>query len=162
VADYFLPVNGVKPGGAFSLALYCLYIDGLLWADDLLWALSKARVRCYIGDNFVGALAYADDVVLLAPTASALCAVLDSCDKYASDYSTLFNASKSQCLVVLPGSRPFYTSIYTMGLFPIFLYWEYPHRFCYSFVNFGHVMSQQSRQLTDDNDIFKRWNAFVE
>jgi hypothetical protein len=43
-----------------------VYIDGLLTA------LSNAGVGCYIGNNFVGALAYADDIVLLAPSASAL------------------------------------------------------------------------------------------
>ena len=29
-------------------------------------------VGCYIGSNFVGALAYADDIVLIAPTATAM------------------------------------------------------------------------------------------
>jgi hypothetical protein len=31
-----------------------------------------AGVGCFAGDNFVCALVYADDIVLLAPTASAL------------------------------------------------------------------------------------------
>jgi len=38
-------------------------------------------VGCYVGNFFVGALAYADDIVLLAPSASAmrrmLCVVID-------------------------------------------------------------------------------------
>jgi hypothetical protein len=58
-----------------------------------------------VGDNFVGALAYADDIVLLAPSASALRIMLTICDNYAADYSISFNASKSKCLVVLPSSR---------------------------------------------------------
>jgi len=33
---------------------------------------SEAKVGCYTGDIFVGALAYADDVVLTAPSANAL------------------------------------------------------------------------------------------
>ena len=53
--------------------LFCLYID------DLLVTLSKSGVGCFIGKNFVGALAYADDIVLVAPTASAL---LTSCCLY--------------------------------------------------------------------------------
>jgi len=40
-----------------------------MYIDDLLLLLSKAGVGCYIGSNFVGALAYADDIVLIAPTA---------------------------------------------------------------------------------------------
>jgi len=43
-----------------------------LYMDDLLVALSTAGVRCFIGDNFVGALAYADDITLRAPSASEL------------------------------------------------------------------------------------------
>jgi len=35
-------------------------------------ALSRAGVGCFMGSNFVGALDYADDIVLLAPSASAL------------------------------------------------------------------------------------------
>ena len=38
----------------------------------MLKALSKAGVGCFIGSNFVGALAYADDIVLVAPSAAAM------------------------------------------------------------------------------------------
>jgi len=34
--------------------------------------LSEANVGCYVDDFLVGALAYADDIVLLAPTSSAM------------------------------------------------------------------------------------------
>ena len=43
-----------------------------LYIDDLLLALSKSGVGRFIGNNFVGALAYADDIILVAPTASGL------------------------------------------------------------------------------------------
>ena len=55
-----------------------------------------------IGNNFVGALAYADDIVLLAPSATALRKMLQMCDKNASDYSIVFSAQKSKCLVIFP------------------------------------------------------------
>jgi len=66
VSDYFSAVNGIKQGGVLSPVLYCVYID------DLLSALSNSGVGCYIGNNFVGALIYADDIVLIAPTATAM------------------------------------------------------------------------------------------
>ena len=59
-------VNGVKQGGVISPVLYCVYIDGLLSA------VSTSRIGCSIGAMFVGILAYADDIVLLAPTAHAM------------------------------------------------------------------------------------------
>ena len=61
-SQYFLATNGVKQGGVLRRMLYLLYIDGLLVK------LSNAGVKCYFGPIFVGALAYADDLLLLAPT----------------------------------------------------------------------------------------------
>jgi len=42
--------------------LFCVYLDGLLLA------LRDSKVGCYNGQVYVGALAYADDVTLLART----------------------------------------------------------------------------------------------
>ena len=51
----------MKQGGIVSPVLFCIYIDGLLHL------LRKSNVGCFIGNVFVGALAYAGDA-LLAPT----------------------------------------------------------------------------------------------
>jgi len=40
----------------------------------------------------VKALSYADDIVLLAPTTSAMRKMLEICDNYAQEYSIKFNA----------------------------------------------------------------------
>ena len=66
LSDYFSAINRVKQGGVLSLMFYCVYIE------DLLFALAKSGVGCYIGSNFEGALVYADDIVLIAPTATAM------------------------------------------------------------------------------------------
>ena len=62
--------------------------------DDMLVKLSRCGVGCFIGAQFVGALAYADDTVLLAPSPSAMRKLLAICESYASDFDVLFNASK--------------------------------------------------------------------
>ena len=49
---------------------------------------------------FVGALAYADDIVLLAPTARATRKLLSLCDECAGGFSVLFNAKESKCLYI--------------------------------------------------------------
>ena len=93
---YFLVKNGVKQGGVLSPVMFCVYID------DLLVQLARIGVGCFIRRKFVGALAYADDIVLVAPTASALCKMLAVCDNYATEYYMAFNAHKSKCMALLP------------------------------------------------------------
>ena len=66
--------------------MFCVNID------DLLMRLARVGVGCFIGRKFVGALAYADDIVLVAPTASALRKMLTVCDNYAAEYYMAFNA----------------------------------------------------------------------
>jgi len=74
-------------------------------------------VGCYVGNYFVGALAYADDIALLAPSASAMRRVLLCCDRYASDYNIIFNASKSKCIHFSPkGHNRNYSEAYQYSL----------------------------------------------
>jgi len=49
-----------------SSVLFCIYINGLLVR------LKQSKIGCWIGNTFVGAIAYADDITLLAPTPSAM------------------------------------------------------------------------------------------
>ena len=58
--------NGVKHGGILSPVLFTIYID------ELLITLQSSGLGCYIGDLFMAALGYADEVVLITPTVSAL------------------------------------------------------------------------------------------
>ena len=91
-----MAANGVKQGGVLSPVLYLLYTDGLLVK------LSNAGVGCYFGSFFVGALAYTDDLVLLAPTPSAMRKLTAICGEYAQEFSMLFNAKKSKWLAIVP------------------------------------------------------------
>ena len=77
-----------------SPVLFCLYLDGLLSL------LANSGVGCLFGECYVMALAYADDIVLLATIANAMRHMLKICDIYGSDYSIVLNASKSKCVFV--------------------------------------------------------------
>ena len=77
-----------------SPVLFCVYLD------ELLQRLHESGVGCYIGSVFVGALAYADDIALLAPTPSAMRRLLKICDTFGTEFSVAFNSSKSACVVV--------------------------------------------------------------
>ena len=68
--------NGVKQGGVLSPILFGIYLD------ELLLKLKKSGIGCHIGNIFTGALAYADDVVLLAPTKHAMSLMLKICSEF--------------------------------------------------------------------------------
>ena len=77
-----------------------------MYIDELLIRLERLRTGCYSGCFFVGALCYADDIVLLAPSPSALRILLSECECFSRDSELNFNASKTQLicfrLIVLP------------------------------------------------------------
>ena len=58
--------------------------------------LSSLGVGCHFGGQFVGGIAYADDVTLLAPTPSALRTLLKEAQLFAAEFKLTFNATKTQ------------------------------------------------------------------
>ena len=104
---------------------------------------------------FVGALAYADDLVLLAPTPSAMRRLLAISDEYAEEFSIKFNPKKSKWIAVLPRKRR----------------WLNHHLdFCHfyvggsctdsvtSFIHLGHTITTD---LNDRDDIWHRRGVFI-
>ncbi len=51
------------------------------------------------GHYFIGCLAYADDLTLIAPSRKALQTMISTCEGYAADYNVIFNGPKSQFLI---------------------------------------------------------------
>lgn len=88
-----LVYNGVKQGGVLSPLLFSLYLD------NLLINLAQSGYGCYIGHQFTGALAYADDVILLSPSVHGLRQMLQICENYSLEYDLMFNPGKSKMLI---------------------------------------------------------------
>ena len=101
----FKIVNGTRQGSVLSPALFSLYMD------ELLVELRKLGVGCHISGVFFGAALYADDLVLIAPSRSALQRMLDLCEQYASDHNLVFStdpnpaSSKSKSLYMVGKTR---------------------------------------------------------
>ena len=80
--------NGVRQGGNLSPKLFNVYIDSLLSA------VREMRIGCSIGSCAINIIAYADDIVLLAPGRSALQTLVTRCEQIALDLDIVFNTKK--------------------------------------------------------------------
>lgn len=75
-----------------SPILFTLYID------DLLGDLQDQGVGCFWDSFFAGAMGYAEDIVLLAPSPSALRIMLRCCEDFAFRRGLRLNPSKTQLI----------------------------------------------------------------
>jgi hypothetical protein len=93
---YFKTSNGVRQGGILSPRLFSLYID------DLSTLLADTQVGCYIDSTCVNHFFYADDMCLLAPSATGLQKLLDVCQQYGVVHDIVYHPVKSMCMTILP------------------------------------------------------------
>jgi len=85
--------NGTRQGGILSPTLFSRYIR------DLLAELILTRVGCNIGGLFINVLAYADDIVLLAPSWKALQQLLSVLEHHIADINMMCNINKTVCMI---------------------------------------------------------------
>lgn len=138
LSEPFSVSNGVRQGSVLSPYLFAVYLDSLL-VD-----LSNSGVGCYWGCSFAGAFTYADDVVLLAPCASAMRKMLQVCCSFAVSHKLEFNAGKTQLICFYgPSVRPITPSIY---------FNEIQLSYSDEVVHLGHILTST---LDDTADIMR-------
>ena len=140
--------NGVKQGGILSPILFCVYLD------NLILSLVNSGVGCYMGHICLSVLAYADDVVILAPTASAMRKLLAICDGFANDYDVKFNASKTKCILFQPAC----CNKMSCNAKPVFSIQNNNIEFVDSWPHLGHIINNK---LNDCDDIINRRNILL-
>jgi hypothetical protein len=142
--------NGVKQGALISPILFCVYLDSFLQE------LQRAGQGCHIGQWFAAALAYADDVVLLAPTAPAMRSMLSVCDRFAIDFNVTFSRNKSKCITFKACHHC--AARDNIAPIPHFLFGGHATENVLSWPHLGHIFSSN---LPDDDDILARRNRFI-
>ena len=138
-SENFSVSNGVRQGGILSLFI--------VYTDELLTRLESQAVGCYWSHYFGGILGCADDIVLLALSASALSMMLNTCCQFANDYNLLFNPGKTQLVrFSLPHSSP------SPSTSPTFLFADQTLKLAESACHLGHILCAD---LSDAYDILR-------
>ena len=90
--------NGTRQGGVLSPALFSVYVE------EIFVKLRNLGVGCYVGDVFMGAMGYCDDLVLLAPSRTAMQLMLKACEEFGVQNNLNFSTdpdpakSKTKCV----------------------------------------------------------------
>ena len=90
----------------------------IIYLDTLLESLRSAGIGCYVSNTFMGAMGYADDIILLAPTRLALQEMLNICEEFSHKHHMLFSTdpnptkSKTKCLYFTVKQEKVYVTHY--------------------------------------------------
>ena len=128
--------NGIKQGGLISPYLFNVYMD------DLSRRLGETSVGCFVGDVCVNHLAYADDMVLLAPCVRALQKLLEVCEDYALEFDIRYQTTKSMCMVVWPNK-------YWLRFDPTIFLNGVSLKFVTEFKYLGHILANTGKDDAD-------------
>ena len=97
--------NSTRQGAVSSPALFSLYVQ------ELLDRLQDLGAGCFVGQTYVGTVAWADDFLLLAPTRTAMQRMLDTASTFVKEVGLEFSTdpdptkSKSKAVFVTGGKR---------------------------------------------------------
>ena len=93
ISEVFPVNNVVRHGGILSPLLFNVYIN------DLSISLTKLPIGCCSGENVINHLMYADDIVLLSPSAKGMQRLIDNAYTYGCEYDILFNSQTFQLMI---------------------------------------------------------------
>ena len=139
-SNSFTVGNGTKQGGVLSPYLFTRYIR------DLLCAVASSRFGCRVGNMSANIFAYADDIVLLAPSWHALQLLIYIVEKFCTLLDIMCNTKKTVCMIFSPKD----THKIISHCFPAFTMSGSLLQFVDEFKYLGHCITDT---LKDDDDI---------
>ena len=139
LSSTFIMRNGIRQGSILSPHLFSVYVDGLNHNLD------SGKVGCHLGDKPMNNLSYADDLVIIAPSAAAMNELLRICDNFAVEHHIVFSTIKSVCMRILPPRVK-------IDNCPSIYLGETKLQFVNEFTYLGHTITSD---FSDDKDILK-------
>ena len=139
-SESFRIFNGVRQSGLLSPYLFRVYIRNLI--DRI----TKLNIGCYYSRTVINLLAYADDIVLLAPSWCGLQHLLNVIEMSSNEITMSFNTNKTVCMVFNPINR----QQVVCSTFPAFKLAGCNLTFVAQFKYLGHIIDND---LKDDSDI---------
>ena len=136
-SESFKTTNGIRQGSILSPYLFNVYVD------ELNIRLAQSKIGCKLADKSFNNLSYADDLVVLSPSAIGLQMLLDICEEFAVEHDIVFNTTKTVCMMITPSNLKIYGNI-SIRLQDTPL--NFVDHFCY----LGHTISNN---MTSNMDI---------
>ena len=99
ISQFFNVSNGTRQGSVLLPYFFARHIRNMLRSVN-------TRIGCNVGGQFLNILAYADDIVLLAPAWVALQMLIDVLQQEATKNDMLVNVKKTVCMVFNPSHKP--------------------------------------------------------
>ena len=147
ISNPFKIANGTRQGGILSPYFFTRYIR------ELICAIVQSNIGCNIGGVFFNILAYADDMVLLAPSWKALQSLISLLSHYALIINMLFNVDKTVCMVFNPKCK----RMIVATDFPCFTLDGAALEFVREFKYLGHMINNV---FSDDSDVKREIRNF--
>ena len=91
---FFRLLAGVRQGGVLSPFLFAVFIDSVV--DRV----KATGVGCYLFSECVSIFLYADDILLIAPSVTALQTLVTACDNELTHIDMWINEKKNQCVPI--------------------------------------------------------------
>jgi hypothetical protein len=155
ISSVFKTSNGTRQGGILSPVLFTRYINKVLSEAD------KSEIGCNLGGCFINILAYADDIVILAPAWRAMQKLLDIIFVESRKIDMSCNTKKTVCMVFDPKNR----SAIVCNSFPQFKIGDISLQYVSQFKYLGHIIDNALSDNLDINrevrNMFYRTNTLV-